>query len=99
MRTESVHLHGQAAKDRRVRFGPKTSRALSRYLRAYGKRRCADEIPQLWMAERGRQALTRAASSSRSNAAVSVRASGMSTRTGGRTTLPRNGTAPAVTPR
>jgi site-specific recombinase XerD len=32
--TESVHFHGKGAKDRRVRFGPKTARALSRYLRA-----------------------------------------------------------------
>src|SRR2546429_2489436 len=30
MNTESVHLHGKGAKDRRVRFGPKTARALSR---------------------------------------------------------------------
>jgi integrase/recombinase XerC len=58
MNTESVHLHGKGAKDRRVRFGPKTSRAISRYLRARAKRRYADEIPQLWMADRGRQALT-----------------------------------------
>jgi integrase/recombinase XerC len=32
--TDSVHLRGKGAKDRRVRFGPKTGRALSRYLRA-----------------------------------------------------------------
>jgi site-specific recombinase XerD len=34
MGTESVHFHGKGARDRRVRFGPKTARALSRYLRA-----------------------------------------------------------------
>lgn len=34
MNTESVHFHGKGAKDRRVRFGPKTAPALSRYLRA-----------------------------------------------------------------
>jgi integrase/recombinase XerC len=34
LNTESVHFHGKGAKDRRVRFGPKTARALSRYLRA-----------------------------------------------------------------
>src|SRR5215217_8453610 len=39
LNTESVHYHGKGAKDRRVRFGPKTARALSRYLRARGKRR------------------------------------------------------------
>jgi site-specific recombinase XerD len=32
--TESVHLHGKCAKDRRVRFGPMTALAISRYLRA-----------------------------------------------------------------
>ena len=30
---DSVRYHGKGAKDRRVRFGPKTGRALSRYLR------------------------------------------------------------------
>ena len=39
MNTESVHVHGKGAKDRRVRFGPKTARALSRYLRARAKQR------------------------------------------------------------
>jgi integrase len=34
LNAESVHFHGKGAKDRRVRFGPKTARALSRYLRA-----------------------------------------------------------------
>jgi integrase/recombinase XerC len=37
--TESVRFHGEGGKDRRVRFGPKTARALSRYLRARDKRR------------------------------------------------------------
>jgi site-specific recombinase XerD len=41
MNTDSVHLHGKGAKDRRVRFGPKTSRAIARYLRARGKRKGA----------------------------------------------------------
>ena len=36
LNTESVHLHGKGAKDRRVRVGAKTARALSRYLRARG---------------------------------------------------------------
>ncbi|WP_239138784.1 tyrosine-type recombinase/integrase [Actinoplanes regularis] len=53
MNGESVHLHGKGAKDRRVRFGPKTSRALARYLRARAKRKGADGVPQLWLAERG----------------------------------------------
>jgi site-specific recombinase XerD len=32
--TESVHFNGKGAKDRRVRYGPKTDRTLSRYLHA-----------------------------------------------------------------
>ncbi|WP_412745998.1 tyrosine-type recombinase/integrase [Krasilnikovia sp. MM14-A1004] len=58
MNTESVHLHGKGAKDRRVRFGPKTSRALSRYLRARAKRKGAADVQQLWMADRGIRPLT-----------------------------------------
>jgi site-specific recombinase XerD len=54
--TDSVHLHGKGAKDRRVRFGPKTGRAVSRYLRARAKRAGCD-LPQLWLAERGARPL------------------------------------------
>jgi integrase/recombinase XerC len=39
LNTESVRFHGKGAKDRRVRFGPRAARALSRYLRARAKRR------------------------------------------------------------
>jgi site-specific recombinase XerD len=53
LNTESVHIHGKGAKDRRVRIGPKTSRAVSKYLRARAKRQGADEVPELWLAERG----------------------------------------------
>src|SRR5262249_44350988 len=55
--SESVHYRGRGAKDRRVRFGPKTARALSRYLRARDKHKAA-ELPQLWLAERGTAPLT-----------------------------------------
>jgi site-specific recombinase XerD len=55
--TESVHLHGKGAKDRRVRFGPKTARALSRYLRARDKHKGA-ALPNLWLANRGAAPLT-----------------------------------------
>jgi integrase/recombinase XerC len=54
--TESVHFHGKGGKDRRVRYGPKTARAISRYLRARAKRRDAD-LPDLWLAEKGRRPL------------------------------------------
>jgi integrase len=47
-----VHFHGKGAKDRRVRFGPKTARALSRYVRARAKHKGA-ELPNLWLADRG----------------------------------------------
>ncbi|MGC9541237.1 tyrosine-type recombinase/integrase [Streptomyces sp. UG1] len=40
--TESVHFHGKGSRDRRVRFGPKTARAVSRYLRARAKHKAAD---------------------------------------------------------
>ncbi|WP_031526335.1 tyrosine-type recombinase/integrase, partial [Streptomyces sp. NRRL F-5123] len=54
--TESVRYHGKGSKDRRVRFGPKTARALSRYLRARAKHRGAD-LPDLWLADRGARRL------------------------------------------
>lgn len=50
--TNSVHYHGKGNKDRRVRFGPKTARAISRYLRTRVKPRGA-ELPNLWLAGRG----------------------------------------------
>jgi site-specific recombinase XerD len=56
LNTDSVHLHGKGAKDRRVRFGPKTGRALSRYLRARARHRGSD-LPQLWLADRGARPL------------------------------------------
>ncbi len=52
LNTDSVHLRGKGAKDRRVRFGPKTGRALSRYLRARAKHH-GNHLPELWLAERG----------------------------------------------
>jgi integrase/recombinase XerC len=55
--TESVHFHGKGAKDRRVRFGPKTARALSRYLRARDRHKGAG-LPNLWLADRGAAPLT-----------------------------------------
>ena len=36
LNSESVHYRGKGAKDRRVRFGPKTARAVSRYLPGAG---------------------------------------------------------------
>lgn len=52
MNTDSVRYHGKGSKDRRVRFGPKTARAVSRYLRARAKHPGAS-LPQLWLAARG----------------------------------------------
>ncbi len=57
LNTESVHFHGKGGKDRRVRFGPKTARALSRYLRARDKHKGA-ALPNLWLADRGTAPLT-----------------------------------------
>jgi integrase/recombinase XerC len=47
--TESVHYTGKGSRDRRVRFGAKTARAISRYLRARAKHRAA-ALPNLWLA-------------------------------------------------
>jgi integrase/recombinase XerC len=55
--SESVLYRGKGARERRVRFGPKTGRALSRYLRARAKHPGAD-LPNLWLAERGARALS-----------------------------------------
>ena len=53
LNTESVHFHGKGAKDRRVRFGPKTARALSRYLRAPDRHKGAG-LANLWLATAAR---------------------------------------------
>ena len=50
--TESVHFRGKGARDRRVRIGSKTARALSRYLRARAKRN-GGHLPELWLSTRG----------------------------------------------
>jgi len=57
LNSESVHVRGKGARDRRVRFGAKTARAISRYLRARAKHK-GSELPNLWLAERGAQPLT-----------------------------------------
>ncbi|MFD2414999.1 tyrosine-type recombinase/integrase [Amycolatopsis pigmentata] len=49
---DTVHYRGKGRKERRVRFGPKTARAISRYLRARDKHSAAG-LPDLWLAERG----------------------------------------------
>jgi site-specific recombinase XerD len=54
--TESVHYHGKGSKDRRVRFGPKTARAISRYLRARAKHKGAG-LSALWLADKGARGL------------------------------------------
>jgi integrase/recombinase XerC len=57
LNTDSVLYHGKGGKERRVRFGPRAARAVSRYLRLRAKRRGAD-LPQVWLAERGGVPLT-----------------------------------------
>lgn len=47
-----VTFRGKGSKDRQVRIGPKTARALSRYLRARAKHRGADRA-EMWLAIRG----------------------------------------------
>jgi integrase/recombinase XerC len=53
---DAVRYHGKGAKDRRVRIGPKTARAVSRYLRARGSHK-GFGLPNLWLAVRGDQPL------------------------------------------
>lgn len=53
---DTVTFHGKGAKDRRVRIGPKTARALSRYLRVRGSHK-GFGLPRLWLAVRGAQPL------------------------------------------
>lgn len=53
---DSVRYRGKGGTERRVRFGPKTGRAISRYLRAREKHIAAD-LPNLWVAERGHRRL------------------------------------------
>ncbi|MCU7730712.1 site-specific integrase [Actinoplanes sp. KI2] len=49
---DSLLFHGKGMKDRRVRFGPRTGRALSKYLRMRARRRAAS-TPALWLPEKG----------------------------------------------
>lgn len=57
MKTESVRYRGKGSRDRRTRFGPRTARAVSRYLRAR-TRHSGNQLPYLWLAERGGQPLS-----------------------------------------
>lgn len=53
---DTVYLRGKGAKDRRVRIGPKTARAVSRYLRARAARAGAGTT-WLWLGKRGARPL------------------------------------------
>jgi site-specific recombinase XerD len=53
---DTVRYHGKGAKDRRVRLGPRTARALSRYLRIRGSH-SGFRLPDMWLAVRGGQPL------------------------------------------
>ncbi|MEU8011727.1 tyrosine-type recombinase/integrase [Micromonospora parva] len=54
--TDTVRYRGKGAKDRRVRLGPKTARAMSRYLRARSQHK-GTLLAELWLADRGIRAL------------------------------------------
>src|SRR3954454_17684281 len=49
---DSLLFHGKGMKDRRVRFGPRTGRALSKYLRIRARCRAAS-TSALWLPEKG----------------------------------------------
>jgi integrase/recombinase XerC len=53
---DTVLYHGKGAKDRRVRMGPKTAGAVSRYLRLRAAH-SGSGLPDLWLAVRGHQPL------------------------------------------
>ncbi|GIF23423.1 tyrosine recombinase XerD [Paractinoplanes tereljensis] len=55
--TNSVVLHGKGDKERRVRFGSRTARILTRYLRARNRRDGIAEVKELWIADRGTRPL------------------------------------------
>ncbi|MEV6301319.1 tyrosine-type recombinase/integrase [Actinoplanes sp. NPDC051861] len=57
LNTDTLLFHGKGMKDRRVRFGGKAGRALSRYLRVRARRRAAD-TPALWLPEKGETPLS-----------------------------------------
>jgi site-specific recombinase XerD len=97
MNTESVHFHGKGAKDRRVRFGPKTARALNRYVRARrttGVRSCRTCG---WLTGVGGR-WRRTGSRSGSSGSAWRRGWRMCTRTGGGTTSRTSGSGPVATP-
>jgi integrase/recombinase XerC len=52
LKTDRIHYEGKGRKHREVRFGPRTGRALSRYLRCRSGHAAAD-APFVWLAERG----------------------------------------------
>jgi integrase/recombinase XerC len=56
LRTDSVRYIGKGDRERQVRFGPRTGRSISRYLRARSRRPNADN-PRVWLAARGRRPL------------------------------------------
>jgi site-specific recombinase XerC len=56
LRLDAVVFHGKGARDRRVRLGPKTARAVSRHLRLRTEVR-GSNLSALWLAARGGQPL------------------------------------------
>ncbi|GLI02986.1 tyrosine-type recombinase/integrase [Phytohabitans aurantiacus] len=58
MDRDIVRYHGKGAKDRQVRFGPTTGRALSKYLRIRDRHRHAGSTRRLWLAVRGDRPLS-----------------------------------------
>ncbi|MCF2534072.1 tyrosine-type recombinase/integrase, partial [Yinghuangia soli] len=53
---DSACFLGKGNKERRTRFGPRTGRALSRYVRARAKQ-VGGNRPELWLADRGGEPL------------------------------------------
>lgn len=57
LNSDTLLFHGKGMKDRRVRFGAKAGRSLSKYLRSRVRRRVADS-PALWLPAKGQTPLS-----------------------------------------
>ncbi len=96
--TDSVHYHGKGNKDRRVRYGPKTARAISRYLRARAKHKGAETARPLAGRPRWQAAEAQRHQDHDQTPRPLRRADQVCTRTGGGTTSPTSGSERAATP-
>jgi len=58
LNNDSLLFHAKGAKDRRVRFGHKAGRALSKYLRARAARKAGQQSSAVWLPQKGETPLS-----------------------------------------